>query len=133
VWRITLPNGASKLYVGRTGDSSSPNAQSPINRLGQHLGSNEKSSALRSNLLNYRITPEDCQAIEFIAHGPILPEVETVDGKRCFIAHKPLRDEVAALEKALADNLRWAGYDVLNTVGSKKPESVHLNIDKAAS
>ncbi len=27
VWEVTVPNGATIVYVGRTGDSSSPNAQ----------------------------------------------------------------------------------------------------------
>ena len=30
VWEITTPNGEKVLYVGRTGDSSSPNAQSLV-------------------------------------------------------------------------------------------------------
>jgi hypothetical protein len=34
VWEVTTPNGAKLLYVGRTGDSSSINAQSPFNRMG---------------------------------------------------------------------------------------------------
>lgn len=38
VWRVIAPNSTEVLYVGRTGDSSSPNAQSPFNRMGQHLG-----------------------------------------------------------------------------------------------
>ena len=36
-------------------------------------------------------------------------------------AHKPIRDKVAALEKALADALMASGYDVLNTINSLKP------------
>ena len=31
-------------------------------------------------------------------------------------AHKPIRDQVAALEKWLAEDLKAAGYDVMNTV-----------------
>ena len=33
-------------------------------------------------------------------------------------AHKPIRDQVAALEKRLAEDLKAAGYDVMNTVRS---------------
>jgi hypothetical protein len=35
-------------------------------------------------------------------------------------AHKPIRDVVAALEKALADELGRCGYNVLNPVSCKK-------------
>lgn len=38
VWKITPRTGPAFHYVGRTGDSSSFNAQSPFNRMGQHLG-----------------------------------------------------------------------------------------------
>lgn len=38
VWEVVAPDGAEYLYVGRTGDSSSPYAQSPFVRMGQHLG-----------------------------------------------------------------------------------------------
>jgi hypothetical protein len=32
--------------------------------------------------------------------------------------HKPIYDQVAALEKNLAEDLKAAGYDVMNTVRS---------------
>ncbi len=35
VWEVVPKDGAAVLYVGMTGDSSSPNAQSPFTRLGQ--------------------------------------------------------------------------------------------------
>lgn len=38
VWKVTPADQAPLYYVGRTGDSSSTNAQSPFNRMGQHLG-----------------------------------------------------------------------------------------------
>ena len=38
VWEVTPADQAPLYYVGRTGDSSSTNAQSPFNRMGQHLG-----------------------------------------------------------------------------------------------
>jgi hypothetical protein len=50
VWEITPPDGKKVLYVGRTGDSSSPNAQSLFNRLGQNLGTLATSSMVRNNL-----------------------------------------------------------------------------------
>ena len=37
VWRIDVGDGREVLYVGRTGDSSSPNASPPYKRFGQHL------------------------------------------------------------------------------------------------
>jgi hypothetical protein len=43
VWEITAADHEVFYYVGRTGDSSSPNAQSPFNRMSQHLGVNAKS------------------------------------------------------------------------------------------
>ena len=51
VWCIT--DGDRKvLYVGRTGDSSSPHASSPFKRIGQHLdaGPNAKGNALARQL-----------------------------------------------------------------------------------
>jgi hypothetical protein len=48
VWEVRDPEGSVMLYVGRTGDSSSPNAQSPFNRMGQHLGFAKNSSSGRS-------------------------------------------------------------------------------------
>ena len=44
VWEIAPPKEDKVLYVGRTGDSSSPNAQSLFNRLGQNLGTLATSS-----------------------------------------------------------------------------------------
>ena len=38
----------SVLYVGRTGDSSSPHASSPFTRIGQHLGENTRNNSLTS-------------------------------------------------------------------------------------
>ncbi len=35
VWEIT-GDSSHHVYVGRTGDSSSPHAQSPFKRIGQH-------------------------------------------------------------------------------------------------
>jgi hypothetical protein len=59
VWEIQPRDGATIYYVGRTGDSSSQNAQSPFNRMGQHLGFNVKSNILRRRLKNAGIAPEE--------------------------------------------------------------------------
>lgn len=122
VWRVESPQG-ELLYVGRTGDNSSPNAGAPYTRMGQHLGSIENQNALRSHLDTQHIDPGLC-TFHMIAHGPIHPEVERPADKderkarrnELFDAHLPFRNEVGALEKALAEALAAAGYHVLNTV-----------------
>ena len=57
VWEITPAGAAPLYYVGRTGESSSTHAQSPFNRMGQHLGFKEASNALRRQLLAQGVTP----------------------------------------------------------------------------
>jgi hypothetical protein len=120
VWEITLPDSTTCLYVGRTGDSSSPHAQSPFSRLTQHLGTNTKANALRRNLKARGVDANQCRSFELIAFGPILPEVEDP-------AHHPMaRDRIASLEKALCDALHQSGYDVLNRVFCRKPLNQEL-------
>lgn len=119
LWEIAAPGGATVYYVGRTGDSSSQNAQSPFNRMGQHLGFNVKSNVLRRRLVALGITPEDCH-FHLVTHGPLLAEAATMDG------HRINRDVVAGLEKALADAMTAAGYNVINPVYSKKPIDAEL-------
>ncbi len=46
VWEVTSGSGDEWLYVGRTRDSSSPNAQSPFFRLSQHLSQDPKGNVL---------------------------------------------------------------------------------------
>ncbi len=114
IWEITTKDGGKIHYVGRTGDSSSLNAQSPFARLSQHLGWNEKSNALRRNLEEHKLVAEACQTFRLFACGPIFPESE------CEVKHQHSRDVIAALEKALADAMHAAGYEVLNEVKSRK-------------
>ncbi len=114
VWEITAGDGGTVHYVGRTGDSSSSNAQSPFARLSQHLGKNQNSNALRRNLEKAKVVPEECQKFRLFACGPIFPESKSRD------EHMRSRDSVAALEKALADAMRAAGYDMMNEVRSRK-------------
>ena len=126
VWRIETPKGEF-LYIGRTGDSSSPHASPPFTRMTQHLGKQKNSNALRRNLLNAGIEAEDCEVFDLIAHGPIFDEVPSKGTREERMElHKPLRDIVAAMEKQLADDLRDAGYNVLNVVHCKKPLDVVL-------
>jgi hypothetical protein len=75
VWEVITPEGNKLLYVGRTGDSSSPNAQSPFNRMGQHLGFAKTSCMLRNHLDKRKIVPELC-SFRLLAYGPILDEAD---------------------------------------------------------
>jgi hypothetical protein len=110
VWEVTKADGNVVLYVGRTGDNSSPNAQSPYIRMGQHLGFGETTNMLRKHLEKRGVHPFTCKTFQLIAFGPVLAEVKTME------QHIPLRDKMAALEKALRDALALAGYVVLNEV-----------------
>ena len=112
VWRIQYPQG-ELLYVGRTGDNASPNAASPIKRMGQHLDAKNLGNALRRHLRHQDIEPEDCDHFELIAYGPMFPEETT------WTEHIPPRDIMAALEKKLADSLE-ANHTVMNKVYAKK-------------
>ncbi len=113
VWEIITPHNTLLYYVGRTGDSSSINAQSPFNRMGQHLGFNDKSNVLRRHLKGKSIDPDSC-SFRLVAHGPILKEATTKD------EHRKRRDSIAAMEKALADQMTAAGYNVINKVNCRK-------------
>lgn len=115
VWRVTTAEGEEMLYVGRTGDSSSHKAAPPYARMGQHLGHVKASNALRTHLEKRDVVPESCPSYTMFAYGPMFQETANMD------RHKKPRDIVAALEKKLADTLREAGYDVLNTVNSRMP------------
>ena len=119
VWRVVAPKGEF-LYVGRTGDNSSPHATPPYQRMGQHLGHQKTQNALRKHLEERGIEPECCHTFHLIAHGPLFPQAEDME------AHKRPRDIVATLEKALADALKEAGYEVMNTVHCRKPLDVAI-------
>ncbi|OAV49269.1 hypothetical protein A6U98_13580 [Rhizobium sp. WYCCWR10014] len=122
VWRVQTPKG-ERLYVGRTGDSSSPHATAPYTRMGQHLGFSKAANSLRRLLTEAGVEPENCHQFELISYGPIFPEIGmTKDQLRAdqMLRHIPVRDKVAALEKQLRDALVAAGYSVLNVVHSRK-------------
>ena len=112
VWRVMTPAG-ELLYVGRTGDNSSPYAAAPFARAGQHLGKQMNQNALRKHLLNKDIQPEDCETFELVAHGPVYAECDSMS------QHIPIRNHIGAIEKALAEQLANAGYEVLNEVSCK--------------
>jgi hypothetical protein len=128
VWRAETPKG-EYLYVGRTGDNSSPYATPPYQRMGQHLGHQKTQNALRKHLEERGIAPERCLVFHLTAHGPLFPQAKDME------AHKKPRDIVAALEKALAYALREAGYEVMNTVHCRKPlnPDVFANVRAAFS
>ncbi len=115
VWEITPASAAPLYYVGRTGDSSSTRAQSPFNRMSQHLGFKEASNALRRQLLAKGVTPEDCH-FKLVAVGPL--DTESSDDSR--EEHDERRDRIAAMEKALAELMQESGYNVINRVHSRK-------------
>lgn len=115
VWEVTPADQAPLYYVGRTGDSSSTNAQSPFNRMGQHLGFAKTSNMLRRHLTQHGAVPES-SAFRLIALGPIEQEARA-PGRR---EHDERRDLVAAMEKALAELLASSGLRVMNRVVSRK-------------
>ena len=117
VWEITIPGGANVYYVGRTGDSASPYAQSPFNRMSEHLGSNENSNVLRRHLKKRGFEPEECQ-FRLVAHGPI--ESEAQGDTHRTARHNKRRDRVAAMEKELSLAMGRAGYEMINTVACRK-------------
>jgi len=125
IWRVTTADEEELLYVGRTGDNSSPNASAPYIRMGQHLGSVKNQNALRKHLIERNVEPEKCQSFDFVAHGPIYTEAAKPDHfdradnlarLSLMEAHLPLRNIVGAMEKQLAAELSAAGYDVMNKV-----------------
>lgn len=71
MWRVETPQG-EMLYVGSTGDSSSPHVTAPYTRMGQHLVFSKTASSLRRLLTESSITPEECARYELISHGPII-------------------------------------------------------------
>ncbi len=107
VWRI-VAGAETVLYVGRTGDSASPYASSPFERVGRHLevGPNAKGNSMGRQLQTQGIDPRSC-AFHMVAIGPIFPEQPDMN------RHRPIRDEIAAQETALAGLLSSRGYRVL--------------------
>lgn len=136
VWRAEHPRGTF-LYVGRTGDNPAPNAASPYNRLGQHLGANKNASALKNHLDKHLGNGEHKNVTDFhmVCYGPVLPEVmlkqafdalPEADREEMRAEHVRQRDLIGALEKRLAEALQEAGYLVLNTVRNRnEPDPAH--------
>lgn len=110
IWLIQTKSGDRFIYVGRTGDTSLPNAQSPFRRVGQHVdpNPNSKSNALARNLGKLKIDPESCN-FSFTAIGPIFEEREDME------PHIPVRNQMAAMERRAADWFREQGFKVIGT------------------
>ncbi len=120
VWEIK--NKKEKyIYVGRTGDSSSPNAASPFNRIGQHLDfrSNAKGNSLAKRLKEVGINLSS-STFRMLAIGPIFPEQD------CFEKHRPFRDQMATIEFELANHLSSQGFKVIGNhhAGTHVEESI---------
>jgi hypothetical protein len=108
VWRIRPRGKRPVLYVGRTGDSSSPFASSPFKRIGAHLELRKtaKANSITRCLRRAKIEPSECR-YEMVALGPIFPEQSSM--KR----HGPFRDRAAALEYSLWAWLHRRPYEVI--------------------
>lgn len=115
VWQVQC-DGKTFVYVGRTGDSSSFNAASPFSRVSSHLNlrSNARANALVRNLRAAGIEPSEC-VYQFYGIGPIFPEA--VDPSE----HILIRDKIAPVEAALADELRKRGHWVLGNHACRRP------------
>jgi hypothetical protein len=113
VWEIVAPDGRTVHYVGKTGDKASRVCQSPFNRLSNHLGGNKHSNALKRHLALKKIEPERCQ-FRFHAYGPLFAD----NSKQ---THGELCDVTSGLEKALAEAMSEAGYEVINKVPCRTP------------
>lgn len=99
------------------------NAQSPFNRMGQHLGFAKNSCMLRTWLEKRGIRPERC-SFRLVAYGPVLREISNR------VAYRRRRDKVAAIERELQKAMERVGYDVLNEVKCKKrlPEALYQRV-----
>lgn len=115
VWRVRC-NGKTFVYVGRTGDSSSFNAASPFSRVSSHLElrPGARANALVRDLRAAGIEPSEC-VYQFYGIGPIFPEA--VDPSE----HILIRDKIAPVEAALANELRKRGHRVLGNHACRRP------------
>ncbi len=105
-------NSQKFYYVGRTGDKSSGVSQSPFDRFSKHLGSNKNNNALLRHLEKHCIIPERC-TFRFHAFGPLFTDSTADHGQLC--------DLVSGLEKALAEDMKASGYELLNQIHCRKP------------
>jgi len=117
IWEIKSGDDRNIYYVGKTGDKPSGSSQSPFDRLSKHLGQNKNNNALRRYLDKNQVDPSRCH-FRFHAYGPLFTEGSLDHGKVC--------DMMSGLEKALADAMYGAGYEVMNKVHSRHPADPEL-------
>ena len=127
VWQVDVPGEPEPwLYVGRTGDNSSPNASAAFTRIARHLDELGAANTLRRHIHKRGLAVEELTH-NMVIYGPIFAEVErpTCRTERkqrndeLMAQHRPLRDEVGAYERDLAAALKTAGYRVFNCVNWK--------------
>jgi hypothetical protein len=135
VWKVLNPEGEEFLYVGRTGDSSSPYAASTYRRMGQHLGDAKNTNALLQHLgkRDKERPIHQYDEFEMFSYGPIFPEVErhpdfvyrqSPHWEAALALHEPFKKRMAVLEKKLAFELSERDYNVMN----KLPEPVDVDL-----
>lgn len=105
IWRIAHSSGVY-YYVGRTGDSSSANAASPMSRMSAHFGHNPKGNALKRNLMSIDIDMEECD-YDYYCFGPL------IDEKASWDEHRKARDIAATVEVKVAQHLKAQGCRVI--------------------
>lgn len=105
---VVSSSGRRAVYVGRTGDTSSPYAASLFTRIAGHLNDRKsaKANSLLKRLIEHDLACTDC-SYRLVGIGPVFDQQANME------QHKPLRDEMAGLERAVADYLREQGHDVL--------------------
>jgi hypothetical protein len=114
VWKVQQGHNTRPLfYVGMTGDTGSYSAQSPLNRVSGHLGSNEHANALRQYAVKKGVNLDSCWKIELAAYGPI-STVPVITDDLSRDLYRAERRKVAALEKALWLALSESGHAMLN-------------------
>ncbi len=113
VWRVRVGD-RTVFYVGRTGDSSSPNASSPFNRLGSHLSDKltAKANMLARHLVKLGLQSQACR-YDLVAVGRVFAEQDTME------SHPPFMNKMAAMESALPAHIRTLGYEVLGVHRTK--------------
>lgn len=126
VWEVQIPERKQKVYyVGRTGDSSSLNAASPFNRMGQHLDLRKSATAamLIKNLAKKGFATPRAYDYRLTAVGPLFREILVADHKNPTDQerqkHRCIRDKVASVECHLEKALRKIGCEVLNEANCK--------------
>lgn len=124
-WEITVNDGCTLHYVGKTGDKASGVTRSPFDRISKHLGCNKNNNALRRLLGESGIDPEQCR-FRFHAYGPLFDSESTK-------THGELCDITSALEKALAEAMNKAEYEVTNKVKWRIPPDPQLFKDVRAA